>query len=650
MPRTFFTKEQKKKHAAFREALDEAKKHLAGVREGGDFATGNEYNSGDSHLRRAKELQAWRSHLSVVDDSAKVSVCYEVVDQGRTDGGGENGTFSCPKPVATNNASRRGVSRPRRGRTTQRLCEQGRSRFLMESNACDRTWENGQERRPTQTQRVPQARHKSSNNTANRQHEASPKTSWDQSSTTAGHCKDDNTGLAMASPRRPRTISVEAKRGNGLEVRLKVGGGNSSESNSADDIRGALDNTNTLCNRPRDTSYQRVCSSSVGRPQTRSSSRLSEGRVVGGNSVGGEGAAEGNYTSDTLDPVEDSGQAYPWLKQGAQVQTVASRNAPTKDRSSRQQRRKATHGNTTSSESIDGHKQREEKQGLSSQWVGTTRDREGRCCRGRVQPRVGARRGWRNKEKVGQGMKQEERHGVLKDTYNDNRGQRYQQSIKNAVFQATDAEEKDDDEQRWRSRGRTLWSTHAEPIARAASAALRKPYRLQHSDVTANTTIRPRAQTVRPYHGLYARTVQANGIEPANFLSPRCCCRCECHCVVGTEKAVRVGCNPACVQIDDFLLQHGNRGGDHLAAERTRAPVNGLPDRMEAGRVLDSFNRRAELLGVTPPTPLRTKAAWMENPGDPEYRYVVLSLPSGEDLAGGGRGMALSVINAMLLP
>ncbi|CAM9762801.1 unnamed protein product [Ectocarpus sp. 4 AP-2014] len=152
-----------------------------------------------------------------------------------------------------------------------------------------------------------------------------------------------------------------------------------------------------------------------------------------------------------------------------------------------------------------------------------------------------------------------------------------------------DVNEENQQRERWNTRGRVLWATHAEPAARATST---------DSRIFPRTTMQSCSQpVVRPYHGLYARSLQANGIEPANFRSSRC----SCHT---TENR----------QIDGSVLWP-----DRENEARTRSPVDGLPDRLEAGRVLDSFERRAELLGKMPPTTLRAKTAWMEKPGDPQY-------------------------------
>lgn len=148
----------------------------------------------------------------------------------------------------------------------------------------------------------------------------------------------------------------------------------------------------------------------------------------------------------------------------------------------------------------------------------------------------------------------------------------------------------EENQHRWSTRGRVLWATHAEPAARATSTDCR---------VFPRATRRSGSQpVVRPYHGLYARSLQANGIEPANFRSSRCSCQTTEH-----------------RQIDGSVLWP-----DRENAAGTRSPADGLPDRLEAGRVLDSFERRAELLGKMPPTTLRAKTAWMEKPGDPQYR------------------------------
>ncbi|CAB1118899.1 unnamed protein product [Ectocarpus sp. CCAP 1310/34] len=155
-----------------------------------------------------------------------------------------------------------------------------------------------------------------------------------------------------------------------------------------------------------------------------------------------------------------------------------------------------------------------------------------------------------------------------------------------------DVNEENQQRERWSTRGRVLWATHAEPAARATCT---------DSRIYPRATMQSCSQPVlRPYHGLYARSLQANGIEPAKIRSSRC----SCHT---TDNR----------QIDGSVLWP-----DRENAARTRSPVDGLPDRLEAGRVLDSFERRAELLGKMPPTTLRAKTAWMEKPGDPQYRRL----------------------------
>lgn len=177
-------------------------------------------------------------------------------------------------------------------------------------------------------------------------------------------------------------------------------------------------------------------------------------------------------------------------------------------------------------------------------------------------------------------------------------------------------EEHFENERWWRNRGRVLWSTHAESAARAAVVTSRNPYNLEW----------PKARSTSPitqlYKGLYARSLQANGIDPANFRVSQCCPHFKHRFGAGTDYAVRRTCNSPDRNIDNSLLYRPSRGGTHLTAGRTRALVDGLPDRLEAGRVLSSLNRRAALLGTAPPTPLRTKVAWMQTPGDPEYRYA----------------------------
>lgn len=203
------------------------------------------------------------------------------------------------------------------------------------------------------------------------------------------------------------------------------------------------------------------------------------------------------------------------------------------------------------------------------------------------------------------GVEGEERHvagEVRSNSSNDYDGQN-----RSAVDARTEETEEEDpnNQRRWCNRGRVLWSTYAEPAGRRASVGTRP---------ASPNTVRPQSEPVmRPYHGLYERSLRANGMDPTNFRTSRCC--------GGSNAGFSCAVQERRRHIDCSLLWRGN-GGSGFAAERVRAPVDGLPDRLEAGRILDSFNRRAELLGTTSPTPLRAKAAWMENPGDPEYRYV----------------------------
>lgn len=154
-------------------------------------------------------------------------------------------------------------------------------------------------------------------------------------------------------------------------------------------------------------------------------------------------------------------------------------------------------------------------------------------------------------------------------------------------------------QRRWRNRGKILWNTHAESAARMKSGSPRH---------LLGRNIHPGPQTAgaRPYHGLYERSLQANGIKPSEFRASRYRC-----CGDGNDRR----CGKGHGQIDGSLLWRSSRGGRH-----TRAPSDGHPDRLESGRILDSLNRRAEIMGTNPPTPLRAKTAWMENPGDPSYR------------------------------
>lgn len=178
--------------------------------------------------------------------------------------------------------------------------------------------------------------------------------------------------------------------------------------------------------------------------------------------------------------------------------------------------------------------------------------------------------------------------------------------------------------QRWRRRGRVLWSLYAEPAARAAAASARNPYTSRSSlgtKISPTTALPEDRVEPKPYHGLYARSLKANGIDPMAFReSPssntRCCYRCRSNIFDCDGQSNTRGSSG----VEDSMPIRPSRAGEPLAAERARAPVDGLPDRLEAGRVLDSLTRRAELVGTARPTPLRAKAAWMENPGDPKYR------------------------------
>lgn len=230
------------------------------------------------------------------------------------------------------------------------------------------------------------------------------------------------------------------------------------------------------------------------------------------------------------------------------------------------------------------------------------RDNERRCSRWQEKQRGATQR----KSRVVDGGHREiepdgkERH-VAYEGGSNIRGSWKQQYFDNSSGE--EIEEDAGDQQRWRNRGRVLWSTHAEPAARATSTG---------STRAASHKVRSHSQpATRPYYGLYARSLRANGIDPTNFRASR-----------WGYDAAGLSCAEAQEHVDGSLLWRGNRGDDPFAAKRARAPTDGLPDRLEAGRVLDSFNRRAELLGTMPPTPLRTKAAWMETPGDPEYRYT----------------------------
>ena len=238
------------------------------------------------------------------------------------------------------------------------------------------------------------------------------------------------------------------------------------------------------------------------------------------------------------------------------------------------------------------------------------------------------------------------------NTYYSDRGQSRKRSPYRSKAEEEEEEEEEDEEnrRRWRSRGRNMWSANNTDLtSRARSASYKKT--LAFDQTTYSTATAPAARCrspgAQPYHGLYARSLQANGIDPDVFRMPR---RCLHHCcdrrgVAGadntTKTTARVGTKNKKNGSSSLFRRCNRRGCDYLATEWARAPTNGLPDRLEAGRVLDSFNRRAELLGTEPPTSLRAKPAWMENPGDPEYMYVhaaVSLIFYGRPYSGGGEG------------
>lgn len=185
------------------------------------------------------------------------------------------------------------------------------------------------------------------------------------------------------------------------------------------------------------------------------------------------------------------------------------------------------------------------------------------------------------------------------------------------IPEGRDCTEEQEGKNRWLPRGHVLWSLHAEPAARTSVAS--RPALLRGDSITTKPV------GIKPYHGLYARSLKANGIDPDNFRGSTACCYgcCDCQHASGANTSLNSrGASSKAPRddVDNSLLLRGYRAGDPLAKETARAPVDGLPDRLEAGRILDSLNRRAELIGKPRPTPLRAKAAWMESPGDPEYR------------------------------
>lgn len=205
----------------------------------------------------------------------------------------------------------------------------------------------------------------------------------------------------------------------------------------------------------------------------------------------------------------------------------------------------------------------------------------------------------------------EETHGGQGGARNDER-----------LGRGTIEEEKEQEDWAWRRRGRALWSLHAEPVERYAAGALRETWDRRRACGGISTTDIPGA---RRYHGLYARTLAASGVDPAAFGRWRrpACSSCDRSYAPATGGGVGDSTRDSGPVIGRSVLpRRGRPGRDGAEARRFRAPVDPRPDGLEAGRIFDSLNRRAQLVGGQPPTLLLRKAAWMERPGDPPYRSV----------------------------
>lgn len=482
---------------AFHEALDEAKGILADVR-------GSQPGVVAASLQEA--FPAWKTHISVQDKSANVSISYKEGAQtasAANRGGGSSTHEPGGKGKRTKQCVRSNPPRPRR-RPEELGCKQ-------------------------------------------------PDVVYHPSSRASGSF-DEGTRRRKATPRRVKTVCVEAKRGGkdakGFKVRLELNNGSNPESSNSDYNASKKGIHTGPCRKYRTA----PCRSAPLHQGVRAINTLKEDPFDRQHSKQGKRAGE-------YEPKEE------------------------RRRSSSSQDNERTYS------------QWQEKQHEPT--LGKLKAGGEICFDGDHQ------------EIEPEG---EERH-ITYDGVSKRRGGWNQQYSENT--RAEETEEGAGDQQRWRNRGRVLWSTHAEPAARATSSG---------SSRAAPHTVRSHSQpATRPYYGLYARSLRANGIDPTNFRTSRC----------GYD-AADLNCAVAQRHVDGSLLWRGNRGDDSFAAERARAPTDGLSDRLEAGRVLDSLNRRAELLGTMPPTPLRAKAAWMETPGDPEYRYYV---------QGTGEGALLGFVN-----
>lgn len=541
-----------RRRSAFREALDEAKEQLlADVRRGGRSL---------AVTARSKDiLPASRRHLSVHDESGKISISYKEVDQSlegsRATKGGKGEVYHFNDTSGS----------------TRTLCGGGeRSEYTADSRG-GRSSSNPEESYRKQTT----SGKKTPGNNARLSASRDSKLRYQA----CGNF-DEGTRRENVSPRRAKTVSIETKqsgsKGKALEVNFILNDGKDSEG-STGGFSTSIEAKNTciISNNSRGRDH-RNANSSPGRrvkpTHTRSGSLHHALRTKNmeknptnlhhseQTSVASEGCASFRLNLEGCEQLEqwkrassarDSGRLLYRRREQQSAAAVRREAAATRGRSS---------------------------------WVRELQAADGERCDQEVK------------------AEKRQKHAAHEEgsRHYDHRKERNRQSYDKIREEGT--EEDAEGQGQWCRRGRMLWSTHAEPVARILSSGSR---------LVGQRTIRSHSTppAMRPYHGLYARSLQANGIDPANFRASPCCCSCDAG----------MNCAAGRMIVDDSLLWRGPRGGDSRAAQRTRAPTDGLSDRLEAGRVLDSLNRRAELLGTTPPTLLRAKAAWMENPGDPTY-------------------------------
>lgn len=544
-------------YSSFREALDGAEEQLAIARKmrlsrperrasaAGLIVVNSRENSKSGSGSSKNVLLAWSTHFSVLDDSAKVSISYEEVEQQQQQQ--QKRQQQQHHPTSGKGGGDKPLSPKQQQHLTSRRLKQ-QHRFTSSGGRCPKEGHHssgdsdktpnrsgGQESgvgglaagaNPVNTTRGCSPQHRPAE-TASGERRCPSKSYRTNAATTAGESEMESSTPGVTSPRRARKISVEARRrgkGLGLEVRLGAEDGGSSSDNAGGGSDGNINEEGG--------GQEEV---GVGR-----------GRWAreGGGDWGGERRVRDKKPSN-VDHCH------------------------------------AEYHNTGRSLSLGELGELDSEDRV---------DRDGNY-----------------------------------DNHRDNWRQRSPDRTK-AEEEKVEEEEDQEDRRRWRRRGRAMWSNNnnAEQASRAKSTAFQTS--------VAAASARSRSRGAQPYHGLYAKSLQTNGIDPALVLRTSRHCRClQCHCrhdrgcvaSVGTKEKNSTRVDGAKQRNEFSLLRRCNRPGcDYLANEWARAPTGGLPDRLEAGRVLDSFNRRAELLGTGPPTPLREKPAWMENPGDPEYMCV----------------------------